>query len=75
MMRWPRMSPQLENSVGGVAAGPAQAALSTAAGAAWLRPPNAEINPGMAKKNGYQISDRGRLPAEVLQAWQTAGSR
>jgi len=28
-----------------------------------------------AKKNGYQLSDRGRLPAAVLQAWQTAGSR
>ena len=25
-----------------------------------------------AKKNGHNISDRGRLPAEVLQAWQTA---
>jgi hypothetical protein len=23
-----------------------------------------------AKKNGYQVSDRGRLPAEVLQAWE-----
>jgi len=28
-----------------------------------------------AKKNGYQVSDRGRLPAAVLQAWQAAGSR
>jgi len=28
-----------------------------------------------AKNNGYQVSDRGRLPAAVLQAWQTAGSR
>jgi len=28
-----------------------------------------------AKKSGYQVSDRGRLPAEVFQAWQTAGSR
>jgi hypothetical protein len=27
-----------------------------------------------AKKNGYQVSDRGRLPAAVLQAWQSAGS-
>jgi hypothetical protein len=26
-----------------------------------------------AKKNGYNVSDRGRLPAEVLQAWETAG--
>ena len=25
-----------------------------------------------AKKNGHNVSDRGRLPAEVLQAWQTA---
>jgi hypothetical protein len=25
-----------------------------------------------AKKNGHSVSDRGRLPAEVLQAWQTA---
>ncbi|HEX2288792.1 MAG TPA: Lsr2 family protein [Pseudonocardiaceae bacterium] len=25
-----------------------------------------------AKKNGYNVSDRGRLPAGVLQAWQTA---
>ena len=25
-----------------------------------------------AKKNGYNVSARGRLPAEVLQAWQTA---
>jgi Lsr2 len=24
-----------------------------------------------AKKNGYHVSDRGRLPAEVLQAWET----
>ena len=28
-----------------------------------------------AKTNGFQVSDRGRLPAAVLQAWQTAGSR
>jgi Lsr2 len=30
-----------------------------------------------AKRNGYKVSDRGRLPAEVLQAWETAqtGSR
>jgi Lsr2 len=28
-----------------------------------------------AKKNGYNVRDRGRLPAEVLQAWQTAGGR
>jgi nucleoid-associated protein Lsr2 len=25
-----------------------------------------------AKKNGHSVSDRGRLPTEVLQAWQTA---
>jgi Lsr2 len=25
-----------------------------------------------AKKNGHNVSDRGRLPAEVLQAWETA---
>jgi hypothetical protein len=25
-----------------------------------------------AKQNGHNVSDRGRLPAEVLQAWQTA---
>jgi hypothetical protein len=25
-----------------------------------------------AKENGYNVSDRGRLPTEVLQAWQTA---
>jgi hypothetical protein len=25
-----------------------------------------------AKKNGYKVSDRGRLPAEVVQAWQNA---
>ena len=25
-----------------------------------------------AKKNGYKVSDRGRLPAEVVQAWQSA---
>jgi Lsr2 len=25
-----------------------------------------------AKKNGHNVSDRGRLSAEVLQAWQTA---
>ena len=25
-----------------------------------------------AKKNGHNISDRGRLPAEVVQAWETA---
>ncbi len=25
-----------------------------------------------AKKSGHNVSDRGRLPAEVLQAWQTA---
>src|SRR5437588_6881043 len=25
-----------------------------------------------AKKNGHNVSDRGRLPAEVMQAWQTA---
>jgi hypothetical protein len=30
-----------------------------------------------AKKQGYNVSDRGRLPAEVLQAWENAqaGSR
>ena len=30
-----------------------------------------------AKKNGHNVSDRGRLPADVLQAWETAqaGSR
>ena len=28
-----------------------------------------------AKKNGYNVRDRRRLPAEVLQAWQTAGGR
>ncbi|MCA1821355.1 MAG: Lsr2 family protein [Pseudonocardia sp.] len=30
-----------------------------------------------AKKNGHNVSDRGRLPAKVLQAWETAqaGSR
>jgi hypothetical protein len=25
-----------------------------------------------AKKNGHHVSDRGRLPADVLQAWETA---
>jgi hypothetical protein len=25
-----------------------------------------------AKQNGHRVSDRGRLSAEVLQAWQTA---
>ena len=25
-----------------------------------------------AKKNGHNVSDRGRLPAEVLKAWETA---
>jgi hypothetical protein len=25
-----------------------------------------------AKKNGYNVSNRGRLSAEVLQAWQAA---
>jgi len=25
-----------------------------------------------AKKNGYSVSDRGRLSAQVLQAWETA---
>jgi hypothetical protein len=25
-----------------------------------------------AKKNGHNVSDRGRLPADVVQAWQTA---
>jgi nucleoid-associated protein Lsr2 len=25
-----------------------------------------------AKKNGHNVSDRGRLPGEVLQAWQAA---
>ena len=30
-----------------------------------------------AKRNGHNVSDRGRLPADVLQAWETAqaGSR
>jgi hypothetical protein len=30
-----------------------------------------------ANKNGHNVSDRGRLPAKVLQAWETAqaGSR
>jgi Lsr2 len=28
-----------------------------------------------AKKNSYNVSDRGRLPAEVLQAWKQAGSK
>jgi hypothetical protein len=27
-----------------------------------------------AKKNGYQVRDRGRLPAEVLQAWESTQS-
>ncbi|MCA1822580.1 MAG: Lsr2 family protein [Pseudonocardiaceae bacterium] len=32
---------------------------------------------GWAKKNGHNVSDRGRLPADVVQAWETAhaGSR
>jgi len=25
-----------------------------------------------AKKNGHNVSDRGRLPADVVNAWQTA---
>ena len=25
-----------------------------------------------AKKNGHNINDRGRLPADVVQAWETA---
>jgi hypothetical protein len=25
-----------------------------------------------AKKNGHNVSDRGRLPTEVVQAWETA---
>ena len=25
-----------------------------------------------AKKNGHNVSDRGRLPAEVVRAWETA---
>jgi hypothetical protein len=25
-----------------------------------------------AKKNGHNVSDRGRLPADVVQAWETA---
>jgi hypothetical protein len=25
-----------------------------------------------AKKNGHNVSNRGRLPAEVVQAWETA---
>ena len=25
-----------------------------------------------AKKNGHSVSDRGRLPAEVLQSWENA---
>jgi hypothetical protein len=28
-----------------------------------------------AKKHSYRVSDRGRLPAEVVQAWEQAGSR
>ena len=30
-----------------------------------------------AKRNGHNVSDRGRLPADVLRAWETAqaGSR
>jgi len=30
-----------------------------------------------AKKNGHNVSDRGRLPADVVQAWETthAGSK
>ncbi len=37
-----------------------------------LQPRNAEIDRAWAKQNGHRVSDRGRLSAEILQAWQSA---
>ena len=50
---------------------PGQAAKSTGSAAGYNRETLKSIRE-WAKKNGHSVSNRGRLPAEVLQAWQTA---
>ena len=60
MMRWPCMSAQRESLVGGVAAGPAQAELSTVVGAALATIADAEVDPGMGQEK--------RLPGQRPRA-------
>ncbi len=50
---------------------PGRAIKSTGATAGYNRETLKSIRE-WAKKNGHNVSDRGRLPAGVLQAWQTA---
>jgi hypothetical protein len=50
---------------------PGRAAKSTGSAAGYNRETLKSIRE-WAKKNGHSVSKRGRLPAEVLQAWQTA---
>ena len=50
---------------------PDRAIRSTGRGAGYNRETLTSIRE-WAKKNGHRVSTRGRLSAEVLQAWQTA---
>jgi hypothetical protein len=50
---------------------PGRAVKSTGGAAGYNRETLKSIRE-WAKKNGHNVSDRGRLPAEVLQAWQSA---
>ena len=50
---------------------PGQAIKNTGGAAGYTRETLKSIRE-WAKKNGHNVRDRGRLPAEVLQAWQTA---
>lgn len=51
--------------------GPGRAAKSSSGGTSYNRETLKSIRE-WAKQNGHNVSDRGRLPAEVLQAWETA---
>jgi hypothetical protein len=51
--------------------GPGRAIKGTSGAAGYNRETLKSIRE-WAKTNGHKVSDRGRLPAEVLQAWQTA---
>jgi hypothetical protein len=57
--------------IGGRRRSTARAVKSTGRAAGYSRETRKSVRE-WAKKNGYNVSDRGRLPAEVLQAWETA---
>lgn len=50
---------------------PAAKSASAAAGRGGAKPQTSEIR-AWAKKEGYEVSDRGRIPADVIEAYQKA---